>query len=1568
MFGSSRRHRPPVQPLTRETANPNAATAAASAFMRRDQSAPPSLSSAAAAAALKARPTTPTNVADVQSKRAARRSPSVSSINSRDGRRPGLQRSPSTGSLSERTFRSPSPGRGQPLPHDVPPVPALPRDDRYTTRTNGSANRQGPVVQTQPFRTASQKLKDGQRGSWFTSANPGNVANVRKSDSVLRGSNQSPEARPGSPSINFSYPRAKSESPDAATEDSLHAEPTMVYDANSRRMVPKLNQVESRNFVREASEVPAKKKKKQNLTRSGSHLSKGTVGRTKAPALETKQTAPPPSQVDSHETAAKRAAQETGRPPTPTKTASPRAQSPVDLETVEAPLLASDTTAVETIARALAAEDSHVASPGRTQPSPAQQQPEPEASVPVRSEAVQKPDVPEEQHTMQVVSTGTPVATQDAGTQQSREQLDEAKGLVDEKPAVRETRQLGNNRKMRVHSESPARMAHFAPAADHLLVRHEPPPRSLSPRKSALKQRSPSRGVSPSDDGSEASAQAHGLNSTEDTPLTRKKSARVSFNDENTVILGDLSGSAGVADSPTVPSPQAKKPWHSLVGRHNKKDSVSLEEEETMTPRPALPLFGSVRDKKVREPEERPLVRPAERVRSPAPAPSPVVQMTEQQKPSVPQTGDQYSRNEANTSKYREPLPPVVTSIEGSGYVSNSDSNSEDEVETGDAYSTPVTSSEPSQRFPEDSVYETLAQKDTIVPQPAEQYHDVDDAAALPPTLPVMNNAQATQIHTDTAQPVTDVPGVPDIAISEPTPLAEDEKQLAPESRRDFFGIPGEFPDYSEDSDGSANQSNVPAGQSHTAVSPVIATREAPSQSTSTNLSRKLPPLQLSTHTSEMVEPSPPSPQMADIQEEEDSTDANSIYSDAYEDMSEAEGDGFMSLDAVVTSPIGSSSIKSNDSIPELTNARVKDIIAQKNISVVSPQNAVQAEKQSPNQRDWENAKAYWKSLTAEERRQLEREATEDAGAEADVEEEPKPAPKAQTKATKKVNGSAVNGTTAHSKPTTTHSSQERTYQIQPGTRWSDEDSHPVRADRRNQQEAHARAGGPGTAKLRKSLRQEDSVASDASSNQPGTMRKSMRSAPQANGSGGHMQKTMRAERQAPVEASGGMRKSLRGPVETAREGAGTDARSRSGGRPASYQPPPSTNPAPPKKKRTLSLEGKPAGGSELAAVAPLVRRGSDASESSFTRARPNQGDGFGFRRTMRGNARETGPAVSSSYHNENVRGSGRFSLRSLSPTGSHTGRRQSITSSPAAGGRMRQSLRSSSTDAASSRIRMPSFGRSSGKKSMKQQGSRFGDSSDEEGGAAPFRSRFADSSDEEDVAMPLPQSTRTTRPKSSSGFGALPVQREEEDSPDLPDSDDDDIVQSNGKATTNGAATNARAADLQRSGSGRGNLVKKPSMASNDPLAAAALRPSHARRGSFMSAVLRRKRGDAGKISRNVSESAARRDTKLERSTEELTVIRSNSNGTSRLQRRPPPNWPLQDAAEANGTGVDSLQARPSTATEPPTSTPQKMGFLRRRSNSHTVPASIAPTNESGEPAKKKRFGTLRKMFKIQD
>ena len=145
------------------------------------------------------------------------------------------------------------------------------------------------------------------------------------------------------------------------------------------------------------------------------------------------------------------------------------------------------------------------------------------------------------------------------------------------------------------------------------------------------------------------------------------------------------------------------------------------------------------------------------------------------------------------------------------------------------------------------------------------------------------------------------------------------------------------------------------------------------------------------------------------------------------------------------------------------------------------------------------------------------------------------------------------------------------------------------------------------------------------------------------------------------------------------------------------------------------------------------------------------------------------------------------------------------------------------------------------------------------------------------------------------------------------------------------------------------------------------------------MSSILRRKK-DGGKISREVSESAARRDTKLERSTEQLTLMRSNSS-RHRLQQRTTSgggaaaataSWPLRD-------GQDADPQRPSTATGAPPVRPAKTGFLKRRSTSQGVetnPAGVVVPAVNGEEdsivtgtsGKKKKFGTLRRMFGIHD
>ena len=138
---------------------------------------------------------------------------------------------------------------------------------------------------------------------------------------------------------------------------------------------------------------------------------------------------------------------------------------------------------------------------------------------------------------------------------------------------------------------------------------------------------------------------------------------------------------------------------------------------------------------------------------------------------------------------------------------------------------------------------------------------------------------------------------------------------------------------------------------------------------------------------------------------------------------------------------------------------------------------------------------------------------------------------------------------------------------------------------------------------------------------------------------------------------------------------------------------------------------------------------------------------------------------------------------------------------------------------------------------------------------------------------------------------------------------------------------------------------------------------------------ILRRKKDPAGKISRDIKESAARKDTRLERSTEQLAVIRSNSNSNSaRLQKRVP-SWPLpedhpdeHDEETSHDTFVDD-EKRPSTAGGPASaSSPTKPGFLKQRSISQGVVGLTHEEPPVAEGQKKKKFGTLRKMFGLHD
>ncbi|KAI6788474.1 hypothetical protein KC321_g18304, partial [Hortaea werneckii] len=139
----------------------------------------------------------------------------------------------------------------------------------------------------------------------------------------------------------------------------------------------------------------------------------------------------------------------------------------------------------------------------------------------------------------------------------------------------------GGNRN-RNGSLSPSRSAHFSPSPIVENTRHVPPPRSVSPAKSAMKHsHSPSSSIrnsspmvkAPASDVSDTTS----MTSQEGLLPKKKKKARVSFDDKPEDI------DAANAASPPKAINRERSP------------AVDDEMEDLMKPRPALPSFGSVR-------------------------------------------------------------------------------------------------------------------------------------------------------------------------------------------------------------------------------------------------------------------------------------------------------------------------------------------------------------------------------------------------------------------------------------------------------------------------------------------------------------------------------------------------------------------------------------------------------------------------------------------------------------------------------------------------------------------------------------------------------------------------------------------------------------------------------------------------------------------------------------------------------------------------------------------------------------------------------------------------------------
>ncbi|KAG6105899.1 hypothetical protein E4U14_004826 [Claviceps sp. LM454 group G7] len=1436
MFGGSRRRHPPAQPLTRETANPNAATAAAAVFMsRRDSTS--SLSSAAAAAALRARPMTPTNVAEVRSKRASRRSSSVNISNgSVRGRRP-LTRTPSVGPMMERTFRTPSPGRSPAPREHVPPIPAMPSVDQILA--NSQTNRQikgskKVAVQTQPFRTASQKLKDGGQASWFAAATASD-AKPRADHAAIYSPTYVSESRPGSvsPSINFSYPRARALSP--ASSSSSLAEHTLVYDPNSRRMVPRSEfanhfQDSGRHGMDDRAEKSRKKKKSTVLDKTGSHLSQGTVnGRTRAPVLDEVVEEDRALQVD---------------PEPITSPALTRASSVVSAGDMTPPERTVPTKK-KSKSKSKKKKQQQSSASEQTGAVFADQTPKEKAAIVERPLLVKKPSVVKEEPQLEEAEVQKELAASGIapGSSRTPQPINQTPENTAEK----------KNRRIRVQSESPARSAHFRKSSvDQLIIKHVPPARSVSPRKSAMKLGAYPRGVSPSDDGSEASGgRVFGHHDNDEAAPSRKKSVRVSWDDTSTVIVGEAAQSQDVESTAHL-SPQAKKPWHSVVSKLGRKESITIAEDETMTPRPALPLFGSIREKKAKEPEERPLVRPHDHHTSTAAA---AVGQSTDAMVEADLSQDLASRNAANISKYREPLAAVLPSIERKEDQRATAESSDDDFDT-DA---------------------TTDLEDGTEPKAVARSSQITDVGPVTSRPDMIKLSEADEV-------------VPTISISHPSPCVA-----------------------TSSSDASL------AGSSSTVQSIFWdKTRDDDDESDESELSTPIRP----------EEPVAAGASMANIEEEEEEETPADRFSDAYETSGAIYGDGFLSLDAVVESP----TIK-EDGKNEVVERPGKEKANKDGSTQPGMGTTEKADMPCPD--DWENAKAYWKSLTIDKRRQLEIEALSETG---------------------EVTGTRKRPAHAGTLVTAPALSSERSYQIPPGTRWvgkdnsddddDDEDDDDEELSERNA-DAIERSGrassfatqaksvsGASKSKKRTSMRQSlsqdppsPSPPADTSSERPRGIRKSMRTRAASNDS---TARRRTADTSTPRSSSAYPTAAARQSLRAGKSNGDTLQSTSSSRRPASYQQ---------TSARGLATGHKHSMSSDdltsLATSRPtLRRRGSDDSQSSFKRRRSVSvsADSRHFRTSMRSSLHEASSPLSPSK---------RFSLRSLSPTGSLPPGGASSSGGP---GRMRQSLRDRTTSP-ESRFSIGSFKKRPagiGLGRNLKRGSRFADSSDEEdNGPSLFHSRFSDSSDDEEPA-PLPKSSGLPKSLRKGNSSTHKLRNHSVVSSDL--SDDDDIVQ-----------------QARRSGilPGHGTLEPLPQ---ND-------RPRPAtRRGSIMS-ILRLKKGTSDKMPMETGETAtgqipARRP-------EDLAQLRSHSFHQSG------PSWPLHD-----GEGADTENGRPKSPSRPSTAggTPagsKRTSFFGRRARVDTdepVPSIPAEHSEADkdsqhlQQAKKKKFSALRKIFGIHD
>ena len=1505
---------PPPQPRVVKTPPSAAASLAATQAFLAHRVSSANLSNAAAAAALRSHTTTPTPVGEVQTKRMQRRGSASSNGSAPD--RPGLQRRGSSGSLKERTFRdtaSPVPKRPASAQgpytryEEPPPVPALPKSYASPSPAPRMGS-QRPASVEPPERISSPppRLPGGRGASLdrgpghFTNNKGGHKPRVSSLDTVGE------IERAGSrSSINFSRPMSpQNSSPTSPLAGGrVNSQPTTQPTSASGLSNAVVNRIT--DSTQEPATAPVKKKKKiagKNPT-EGSHLALGT---TSAPQGSTLRTTP----------------QQQSGVGIPTPPASEGGSSPGGSNEASKPKRKKKTTlgtgsqaqeASEGFGNSYPSDTDSVSSELSSTTDRARHYNTRAAGLLIKQPSIVREDreaeeqedrrVPSKSKNGQAAHNGTVGAMTSANTSKvmAKDRQHNRTASQSEAPRGPKRTSLDVPGGGRPGSLSPVRAAHFSSQPEYETpggARHQPPARSVSPAKSALKS-SPSRGHSPTigrPTGRRASlapgeASDTASNVSEDGSRSvpkKKKSVRVSFEDDS-VTVGRAESPPMSSDSPALASPQNKpkgRSWFDLVREKNQEGAVNESDQDSVIkPMPTLPSFGSIRERHD----------------------DPALETTKEQKPSddwakytlrsMDPSTDQMiggiiaqnaaakaNKGDTQTTPHHDPtapLPPQVTSVEGSGYHS-------------------------------------------------------DDEAGL-------YNDERVIAENQSQDPTTDVPS---IELQPATPALELSGQ-----GKEWLGMPGGFPGSSEES-----ESKIPS-----LTSTIPATEYAPLAITPATIGIAEPEPEAAAHQHE-----PGAPHVGEVAEglrsqidaqsgEESDDTSISIYSDAAEDPDDFDGDGFGSINAIVESPATpivpllarspptSPTVKPSDEKPPGEKAPLQHNPTRGSLA------RNESELSEPGSDEgWDRAQAYWSGLSHTKKLQLERAALPGAIDEPLIPNKTMRGPDS-VKKKKKV---------PKKKMSPPDSKQAATPDIVKST-------------------------SPQALPLKSSMRKSQSEPTQESQ-----MRTSMRDGPPAKP--GLKNSAQRTSMAPPTETKGTLQKKTR-PVSAVAM--------------VDYNKPQKahTRAASALGTSTSLTPVAPQAKGKKPVIRPSVFRNDSDSSSSFKKSRaatPSAGK-YTMKRTMRPSsmdARAQSPTVTGRTSSPATT---RRPFSSVGPGAGGGGMRTSMRGSIDSGKPTRTSLRDSVD---SKRPKSPSrfgFGKSKAKpvdaKPTSRFSSRFAGSSDDEDYRPPPSSRFADSSDEDEPAGLTP-------------VRGIPRRTDEGDSTDLEDSSVENVPVSP-KAKVNGTKpavnTKPEGAALA-TGSLRAPSGDGPTTAMGSGLQAKKAAEKENKKRSFFGVLgSRKKSDDPTRVRKSDAESAARRDTPLERSKAErkLSAGPANTNErvlaptsptappvpqtarpdlgsrsstaasspkTPKLQRRNTPkqsttandvSWPLPQGAGGIQSAPDS---RPQTSDGPGVS------GGTGRPNVGRVQSEIGPRRTTplvvGKAEKKKRFGMLRRAFGIHD